>query len=399
MDNTSQVANNQLQGEVGCESEAPHFSLSLQARNKLSIADTFDPRNGILFTLHREQDSSAQPCIPKWQAGEDGFASPGFILLHHAADGEVKKLDLVKDDLHLATTSQIVVPQSGGPYINEVQPGASISIKSSLPKVYREKLIPGERYELLWPGMEIDLWDWGSISQHVGRELKPRQPKIILPGGPRILFKAVEEWEPLRFPSPPPTQPSERVPGAPILHLELEPDGPTTLNNGKFSSKVTIKVTYLRISGSTDQRPITFHTFTLQEPGFRFHRFRNQQWEEIEPVDGCLGIADNPDVEVNVSKHRDFASLQPGESWTASYLVDDGDWYFPSDLADGDVLRFLFKGGQVEWWVWGDSEDHSDTTVKLPCFVWSYVIEPEDNGGRPKLIVPVSNEILFTYRD
>lgn len=112
-----------------------------------------------------------------------------------------------------------------------------------------------------------------------------------------------------------------------------------------------------------------------------------------------MGIADDPDVEVNVSQHRDFASLQPGGCWTTSYSVDREDWDFPSDLADSDVLRCRYKGGHVEWWDWGDSKDHSDTVVKLPCYVWSEVTEPRDNGGRPKLVVPVSNEILFTYRD
>lgn len=214
MDNTLQVANNQRQGE--CEPEAPRFSLSLHAGDRLSIADTLDSRNGILFSLHRARDNSDQPCILKWKAWEDGFLSPGLILLHHAGNGEVKKLDLDKDDLHqhqttTTTTSQSTVTQLAGSQFHEMHPDTSISIKASLPEVYRQKLIPGERYELLWPGQKIDLWDWRNVSQHLGWELKPREPKIVLPHGPRILFTAVEELEPLRFPSPPPIQPSERV--------------------------------------------------------------------------------------------------------------------------------------------------------------------------------------------
>jgi hypothetical protein len=189
------------------------------------------------------------------------------------------------------------------------------------------------------------------------------------------------------------------------LHLELELDGPSTFSWERGSTtNIVTKVIYLGISGSTEQRPITFHTYELQEEGvqdgFRLHRLRNGQWEGIDPVSYCAaGIADSPDIEVNVSEHKHFVSLQPGGCWTASHTFYGDSWDIPSGLADGDVFRYRYKGGEVDWWDWGDSEDHIDTFVKLPPWAWSQVIEPEDNGGRPKLIVPMSNEILLTNRD
>jgi hypothetical protein len=62
----------------------------------------------------------------------------------------------------------------------------------------------------------------------------------------------------------------------------------------------------------------------------------------------------------------------------------------------GDVFRYTFKGVEVDWWDWGDSSDHEETVVTLPCFIAGRVVKPEDNGGRPKLIVPASNVLEFT---
>jgi len=63
---------------------------------------------------------------------------------------------------------------------------------------------------------------------------------------------------------------------------------------------------------------------------------------------------------------------------------------------DRDVFRYVFKGVEIDWWDWGDSSDHEETIVKLPCFINGRVVDPKDNGGRPKLIVPASNSIEFT---
>jgi hypothetical protein len=91
--------------------------------------------------------------------------------------------------------------------------------------------------------------------------------------------------------------------------------------------------------------------------------------------------------------------LRPGESWTYQRRVQQGtSWTsLPDDVKVGDRFKYVVKGAVVDWWDWGTKEDHKDTVVKLPCWISGHVVEPADNNGRPKLVVPVSNEAKFSY--
>lgn len=173
-----------------------------------------------------------------------------------------------------------------------------------------------------------------------------------------------------------------------------------------------IKVTYKSASSAQDTRPIIFHifAFTAHEDareGYRLYRLRpdktstsdgGQIWEtcdESSSVDGFM-IFDDPDVAVHPSQHKDFMSLKPGESWTIRERLQGEMWTeLPSDYQPGDVFRYRFKGTTVDWWDWGDAEEHANTTVKLPCFIVGQVTDPADNGGRPKLVVPASGSVEF----
>lgn len=82
----------------------------------------------------------------------------------------------------------------------------------TMPKHFRDVLVNGEKYELLWPGGEIALWDWGTKMEFVGKELE-RRPGIYLPATKVTLefdkfgpAKGKEERG-----SPPPLAESERV--------------------------------------------------------------------------------------------------------------------------------------------------------------------------------------------
>lgn len=66
------------------------------------------------------------------------------------------------------------------------------------------------------------------------------------------------------------------------------------------------------------------------------------------------------------------------------------------DTVVGDIYRYQNKGGAIDWWDWGDREGHANTVVKLPPWLTGEVIDPPDNGGRPKLVVPASNVVEFT---
>ena len=113
---------------------------------------------------------------------------------------------------------------------------------------------------------------------------------------------------------------------------------------------------------------------------------------------------DDPPIPVNVGDEGEysnqFATLRPGESWKCERRVQCSRWTdLPDDVKAGEKFKYMVKGAVVDWWDWGTKEDHKETKVKLPCFVSGDLEEPTDNGGRPKLIVPASNEVTFSYDD
>ncbi|KAJ5146647.1 uncharacterized protein N7515_001211 [Penicillium bovifimosum] len=94
----------------------------------------------------------------------------------------------------------------------------------------------------------------------------------------------------------------------------------------------------------------------------------------------------------------DFVSLRPGEIWTTAIGLDDYVWEFPDDLQPGDVFRFVFKGATVEWWDWGSKDQaHTQTVVTVESIAFGSVVNPADNGGRPLIVIPPSNQIEFDF--
>lgn len=78
-------------------------------------------------------------------------------------------------------------------------PRNTTSCSLTLPANYQTKLIAGERYHLLWPGAEIDSWDWDTEQQHVNLSTYPKageKPAIVLLPAVGIVFKAVEADKP-----------------------------------------------------------------------------------------------------------------------------------------------------------------------------------------------------------
>ncbi|KAI0973683.1 hypothetical protein F4678DRAFT_425537 [Xylaria arbuscula] len=202
---------------------------------------------------------------------------------------------------------------------------------------------------------------------------------------------------------------------------------PTTITP-KEIFEITVIVTYEGISSKSGQhsteiatvagaRPVTFHTLATENPlglGEGFYSYWRKSdsalWEECD-LDygdggdvGCYGIADDPDVTVRVGQEDDdgavqlFVTLEPGQSWTTTRrLQDSGFTNLLRGAAVGDVFRYTFRGAAVDWWDWGSKGlEHRDTTVKLPCWIAGEVTEPSDNGGRPAVIMPSSEDVEFT---
>ena len=154
--------------------------------------------------MKRAEDGHDNPCIFHWSPNIHGFGLIGFVLLHETADGEIEKVEIDHSGL-------VTLPEEKGPlvvgagnyFLWELTPGNETTFVATLPERFQKVLVPSEKYHLVWPGNEIDQWDWGTISEHADQELKPRsayeksaKPKLILPGGPSVSFQAEEESEP-----------------------------------------------------------------------------------------------------------------------------------------------------------------------------------------------------------
>ncbi|KAK9414689.1 putative Zn(2)-C6 fungal-type domain-containing protein [Seiridium unicorne] len=429
-------------GEDDVSSESPRIFLDMKASRTIPELSVTLPYY-IDFTIRRPAEGDDQSLIFRWGAYSDAFAQAQLVLLHITEHGrervEIEPLEFAKPD------ADAIQVNGWNQFLWELPSGGEIKMRDKLTANYQRRLEPGEKYELLWPGAEVSMWDWGSIKDHVGKQLESQKirqfklPKLILPTSTVVAFTAKQESElwPGRPeaeteadfqrvnmkedawrreqdrqrnppPSPSPISPSERVAGAPSLSMEIECSSEW---NPDDIIDLTIRVTYAGVAGEGDARPITFHTQPFvngngKREGIGLYRRRDGGWERSIPDDGFgtgFGIFDDPPVPVNVCEdgqyNDQFASLQPGESWTTQRRVQNGtSWTsLPSDVKAGETFKYVVKGAVVDWWDWGTKADHRDTVVKLPCWIAGDVVEPADNNGRPKLMVPVSNETEFCH--
>lgn len=180
---------------------------------------------------------------------------------------------------------------------------------------------------------------------------------------------------------------------------------------------ITVKITYNGLTNeeheanSTNTKPIIIHDHTFTNDRFRLQRRCldydlskdledvSTQWKTCFDNEDHPGwrIIDEPDVEVNVTDSQFFRSLKPGETFVRRISFDVLDLH--PDTVVGDTYRYQYWGGCVDWWIWGDCEEHAKTLVKLPCWLHDYVVDPADNDGRPVIMIPSSNFVEFTVVD
>lgn len=369
--------------------------------------------------------------LVRWSPLIDAFSSSGLVLLEHTADGGFTRVHVDHSRILKLPEEDRIAVNSYAQNLGQLLPGDSLTLKGILPECYQRRLQAGKRYTLLWPGKTVTMWAWGSIQDHFDTEMRANdqnEPSLILPGGPRITFLAESEAEP--WPererreaevgffranlderdwrstrnrrSPPPVQASERCEGAPHFTMTLACD--PTVAVGCEYAKVSVRVSY---DGGMDMdaqeaRPVTFHTYALDtmytdREGFRFYRRRGgdgdqDQWEDCDEDGGDQGflLVGDEDVTVNVAGHEHFRTLRPGEAYEDTRLLS-----MPEDAQPADEFRYRFKGATVDWWAWGDSDDHRATQVKLPSWIAGPVVEAGDDAGRLRLTVPASNEVSF----
>ncbi|KAI0817600.1 hypothetical protein GGR55DRAFT_621180 [Xylaria sp. FL0064] len=210
----------------------------------------------------------------------------------------------------------------------------------------------------------------------------------------------------------------------PVFTVRLECPATLTLME-KF--EVTVRVTYDGVLGISGQppgtimiagaRPVALHTLAVTNPyglGGGFYAYRRRagsiRWKECDLGDrddtGPWGysIANWPRVTERVAQDysdddadNSFVTLDPGKSWTTKRCMEDREWsILPLDALPGDVYRYAFHGAVVDWWDWGRKTlEHRDTVVTVLC-VRDTVVEPQDNNGRPMVVMPSSETVEFT---
>ncbi|RAK98564.1 uncharacterized protein BO80DRAFT_466779 [Aspergillus ibericus CBS 121593] len=340
---------------------------------------------------------------PRWSPEID----PGrddFILLHHGPGNSLHRIGVEGQPRYKTDPTTMQFPTEPPSYYaaeaKDNHDRCNISHRLSFPDTWKKLLQPGHTYDLLWTGGEVSHWDWGTHTD-VGTE--PKGPPVIVPGGAHITFTMEEgEWPSVPRPATPPLiQASERVPGAPVLSLELSCSPTMTLTRILESR---IRVVYHGLSDNDDattgdkgSQPITFHTYAFDTSRkFRVSRRRcadesspeaEEEWETFIDEGCCqFGIWDNPDMLMNVSENPDgrFPTLFPGESWSDVWTMTADGYSLPDDLKPGEKLRYQFGGSTLDWWDWGTAEAHAQTIVTLPGSGLELITNPKDNGGRPK---------------
>jgi hypothetical protein len=399
-------------------SDLPQLCLELSASSNLSLTLPYT----IVFAIKHGDALSGKAVVFEWCPYTRGFREPGFMLLHHTATNlEAITVDRHSSLLEVSRYKPIVV-NGWNSNLWELVPGGSVTVHQSLPETYQKLLEPGETYTLLWPGGEVATWEYGTVREHIGKELKGRSHPIVLPGGPHITFSTHTEYPPWpmrqerearggfamanlaeqqwRFEQNrakdafPRTKHMEQDPDAPNLSVSLE--CPSSFRHDSFF-EVTVKVTY---EAQATTRPITFHTLIFKDyENYQLGRLCNGTWRNYaDKSEGCgFRIVDDPDVSVIVGQHDHFASLQPGDSWMTSQRIGYNWTELPDDAENGETFRYVFRGDLLDWWDWGSKADHEETVVTLPCWISATVVDPKDNDGRPKLVVPTSNVVEFSF--
>ncbi|KAJ9321932.1 hypothetical protein DTO027B5_5366 [Paecilomyces variotii] len=403
----------ELDGASTIWTESRNENYSIRVSLRMILSDEFSGQNDNTKDLN-------QPFWLRWSPEID----PGredFILLRHDLESNSLQRIGVEEKPRYEVDSIIQQFPNEPPscYTAEAKKShdrCRITYRLSFPDTWEELLQLGYTYDLLWTGKDITHWDW--ITQPEIKD-EPKWPPILVPGGAHITTFTVKEGKrpPIpRPPTPPLIQASERVPGAPVLSLELSCSPIMTLTG---SLDVHIKVIYHGVSKnnntaiSKEAQPITFHihAFDLVYGEFRVYRRRcldqsrpetEEEWETFEGDDFCqFGIWDSPDKLINVSENPKgrFPTLFPGESWSDFWTMTADGYGLPDDLKPGERLRYQFKGNTLDWWDWGTAVAHTQTFVTLPGSEVEPISDPKDNGGRPKVVIPASNVVEWTVVD
>lgn len=149
-----------------------------------------DPR-GFIVTITRTDDSD-QPCIFRWTVPHDGWGPSGFMLFQHTPNG-LKRLE----GNFQPPPPQNLKLQGYEGETQQLLPGQALKRNIGSPSPFLDHLVPGERYELFWPGAQYALWAWGTLKENWNKEIGVDSglPPLVIPGGISCSFPFVEGQE------------------------------------------------------------------------------------------------------------------------------------------------------------------------------------------------------------
>ena len=150
----------------------------------------------------QRSDHYSKPLIFRFRPDNE-FRHSRFILLHETTLG-LRKIEVPKlqEDQQFEDDVDTLQFNGWNHCICDIAPPGTLQVNGQMIGNYQKALIPGEKYHFFWPGMEIDMWEWGTryewknkelISQSI-RDTKP--PRLVIPASNVLTFTAKVEDEP-----------------------------------------------------------------------------------------------------------------------------------------------------------------------------------------------------------
>jgi hypothetical protein len=155
----------------------------------------------ILFKLGRSDENSKSIIFRHSQPTD--FRRCRFVLLHETSSG-LQKVDVPEPQPGRTFEEDADTVKFNGynHCIWELPPSGREQQLGELMGNYQKTLVAGEKYHFFWPGMEIDMWEWGTRGEWQGKELKSQAtrdtklPRLVLPASNVLSFTAKHEDEP-----------------------------------------------------------------------------------------------------------------------------------------------------------------------------------------------------------
>lgn len=119
------------------------------------------------ITIRRLPDTHDKASILRWSP-YDNLKLPRFVLLRQVATGyekiDVPMLKVVNNN---SGEEDILSVNGYNQELVELLPGGKRDfLMVALTENYQKQCMHGNHYDLIWPGGEISMWDWGTKQEH-----------------------------------------------------------------------------------------------------------------------------------------------------------------------------------------------------------------------------------------